>query len=142
MHIVEDPGFHRLMKTGRPHYRIPSSRTVARDVHVVFRRVKERIAEMLQVSYIYKFIKNTGLLTFEKKYDGRLNFATDAWTSPNQRAYVAITVHLEHNGEPISMLLDVVEVAKSHTGVNLAAAFAKILEDYNISDKVMISAEN
>lgn len=97
---------------------------------------------MLQVSYIYNFIKNTGLLTFEKKYDGRLNFATDAWTSPNQRAYVAITVHLEHNGEPISMLLDVVEVAKSHTGVNLAAAFAKILEDYNISDKVMISAEN
>jgi hypothetical protein len=54
---------------------------------------------------------------------------------------VAITVHLEHQGEPISMLLDVVEVAKSHTGVNLAAAFAKILEDYGISDKVKISAE-
>ena len=72
------------MKTGHPHYQIPSSRTVAQDVHVVFRQVKERIAEMLQVSYIYKFIKNTGLLTFEKKYDGRLNFATDAWTSPNQ----------------------------------------------------------
>jgi hypothetical protein len=70
-----------------------------------------------------------------------LNFATDAWTSPNQRAFVAITVHLEHQGEPISMLLDVVEVAKSHTGVNLAAAFAKILEDYGISDKVKISAE-
>ena len=50
MKIVDDPGFHRLMKTGRPHYRLPSSRTVARDVHVVFRRVKERIAKMLQVS--------------------------------------------------------------------------------------------
>jgi hypothetical protein len=50
MKIIDDPGFHRLMKTGRPHYRIPSSRTVARDVHVVFRRVKERIAKMLQVS--------------------------------------------------------------------------------------------
>ena len=50
MAIVDDPGFHRLMKTGRPHYRIPSSRTVARDVHVVFRKVKERIANMLQVS--------------------------------------------------------------------------------------------
>jgi hypothetical protein len=55
---------------------------------------------------------------------------------------VAITVHLEHGGEPISMLLDIVEVAKSHTGVNLASAFAKILEDYGISDKVvMISLE-
>ena len=37
------------------------------------------------------------------------------------------------------MLLDIVEVAKSHTGVNLAAAFAKILEDYGITDKVIIS---
>ena len=38
------------------------------------------------------------------------------------------------------MLLDIVEVAQSHTGVNLAAAFAKILDDYAISDKVFISA--
>ena len=68
-----------------------------------------------------------------------MSFATDAWTSPNQRAYVAITVHLEHNGEPISMLLDIVEVAKSHTGENLAAAFAKIMEDYAISEKVISS---
>jgi hypothetical protein len=50
MKIVDDPGFHRLMKTGRPHYKIPSSRTVARDVHVVFLRVKERISKMLKVS--------------------------------------------------------------------------------------------
>ena len=70
-----------------------------------------------------------------------MSYATDAWTSPNQRAYVAITVHMEHNGEPISMLLDIVEVAKTHTGVNLAAAFAKILEEYGISDKVLISFE-
>jgi hypothetical protein len=68
-----------------------------------------------------------------------LNFATDAWTSPNQRAYVAITVHLEHDGQPIAMLLDIVEVAKSHTGVNLAAAFAKILEEYGISEKVIVN---
>ena len=50
MKIVDDPGFHQLMKTGRPHYKISSSRTVACDVHVVFNRVKERITRMLQVS--------------------------------------------------------------------------------------------
>ena len=77
------------------------------------------------------------MLTFPKEYDGRLSFATDAWTSPNQRAFVAITVHLEHEGEPISMLLDIVEVAKSHTGENLAAAFAKIMDNYQISEKVI-----
>ncbi|KAF5374631.1 hypothetical protein D9615_008911 [Tricholomella constricta] len=119
MKIIDDPGFHRLMKTGRPHYRIPSLRTVAQDVHAVFRRVHGRIAKMLQ------------------EYDGRLNFATDAWTSPNQRAFVAVTVHLEHDGEPISLLLDIVEVAVSHSGANLANAFAKILVDYGISEKIL-----
>ena len=34
------------------------------------------------------------------------------------------------------MLLDLVEVAQSHSGVNLASAFAKILEDFGIEDKV------
>jgi hypothetical protein len=34
------------------------------------------------------------------------------------------------------MLLDLVEVAESHSGENLAAAFAKVLEEFGISDKV------
>ena len=65
-----------------------------------------------------------------------MSFATDAWTSPNHKAYVAVTVHFENNGKPVSMLLDIVELACSHSGLNLAAAFAKILEDFGISDKV------
>jgi hypothetical protein len=67
---------------------------------------------------------------------GALSFATDAWTSPNHKAYVAVTIHFENEGVPVSMLLDIVELARSHSGINLAAAFAKILEDFRISDKV------
>ena len=48
--IVDDPGFHRLMKTRHLHLRIPSSGTVACDVHIVYKQVKERIATMLQLS--------------------------------------------------------------------------------------------
>ena len=44
----DDTGFHRLMKTGRPQYKIPSGRTVAHDVHVVF---KEWITKMLKVYF-------------------------------------------------------------------------------------------
>lgn len=65
-----------------------------------------------------------------------MNFATDAWTLPNHKTYVAFTAHFAHEGKPISMLLDLVEVAKSHSGENLAAAFAEVLEDFGISDKV------
>jgi hypothetical protein len=42
----------------------------------------------------------------------------------------------EEKGVPVSMLLDLVEVAKSHSGLNLATAFAKILQDFGICDKV------
>jgi hypothetical protein len=65
-----------------------------------------------------------------------LNFATDAWTSLNHKAYVTFTIHFEHEGVPISMLLDLVEVAKSHSGVNLANAFATVLKEFGIEDKV------
>ena len=57
---------------------------------------------------------------------------------PNHKAYVAFTVHFEHEGNPISMLLDLVEVAKSHSGANLAEAFAKVLNEFGIEDKVRI----
>lgn len=92
--IVKDGPFLTLMKTGRPEYYVPSPMTVSRDVRLVFARTRQRIARMLQ------------------EYHGRLNFTLDAWSSPNHRAYVAFCVHLEQEGIPLAMPLDVVEVAK------------------------------
>jgi hypothetical protein len=71
-----------------------------------------------------------------QEHDGALNFGTDAWTSPNHKALITITVHFEIDGVPLCLLLDIVEVAKSNSGVNLTAAFATVLDDFGISDKV------
>jgi hypothetical protein len=71
-----------------------------------------------------------------QEHKGQLNFATDAWTSPNHKAFIAVTVHFEIDGEPMCMLLDLLEVASSHSGTNLAAVFARILDDFGISEKV------
>ena len=38
------------------------------------------------------------------------------------------------------MLLDIMEVAKSHSGENLAAAFAETMDNYEISKKVLINS--
>ena len=54
---------------------------------------------------------------------------------------MAVTVHFEQDGVPVTMLLDIVEVAKAHSGANLASAFAKILEDFGVSDKVSIGTQ-
>ena len=40
------------------------------------------------------------------------------------------------------MLLDLVEVAKSHSGENLAEAFEKVLKDFGITEKVRIFLAN
>jgi hypothetical protein len=52
---------------------------------------------------------------------------------------MAITVHLERSGKPFMMLLDLVEVAESHTGVNLGIAFANVLQKFGIEEKVSLS---
>ena len=49
---------------------------------------------------------------------------------------MAFTVHFENKGVPVSMLLDLVELVKSHSGINLAAVFSKVLKEFGISDKV------
>lgn len=134
--IVAGRGFQSLMKTGRPGYYIPSLETVSRDVKQVFVKARQRIATMLQVRYRFTYLGVFDHDTSFQMHKGALHFGTDAWTSPNHKAYVAVTVHYELEGVPVSMLLDLVEVACSHSGLNLAAAFAKILDDFGISSKV------
>jgi hypothetical protein len=116
--IVEDQGFHTPMKTGHPSYHIPSSATITHDVKHVFKEMKACIAQILQ------------------HHDGHLSFATDGWTSLNHKAYVAISVHFMKDRVPYSLLLDIVKLAKSHSGLNLAKAFADVLKEFGIEDKV------
>ncbi len=107
--IVKDWGFRILMKTRRPLYCLPSAQTVSRDVKQVFKTVCQHIAKMLRVrQLIYPFYCR--LIPADlQEHSSTINFATDAWTSPNSRAYVAMTAHFEHKGAPISFLLDIVE---------------------------------
>ncbi|KAJ7220152.1 hypothetical protein GGX14DRAFT_354645, partial [Mycena pura] len=81
-----------LLTAGRPELKVPGRSTVARDLKAVYERSADRVKKLLM------------------EYDGRLSFTTDAWTSPNHRAFVAWTVHLQHEGEPLVFLLDIFEV--------------------------------
>lgn len=53
--IVQDHGFLRLMKAGRPEFYIPSPSTVARDVRIVFARARQQIAKLLGVRSYLRF---------------------------------------------------------------------------------------
>ncbi|KAJ7798095.1 hypothetical protein B0H14DRAFT_3492909 [Mycena olivaceomarginata] len=73
-----------------------------------------------------------------KEHPGQLSFATDAWTSPNHRAFVAWTVHLPLDGNPLSFLLDIIEVPESHSGKTLARALDQILATHSFNQKACI----
>jgi hypothetical protein len=141
--IVSDQEFVTLMKAGRPSTVIPSPATVRRDIKAIFEHCRERIDNIL------------------KKHAGHLNFATDAWTSPNHRAFVGWTVHLPHEGHLLSFLLDVVKVTEvsstliirlastdqvylqSHTGATLAREFHNMLVRHGLEQKILsFTADN
>jgi hypothetical protein len=95
---LADRGFQSLMKTGRPGICVPSPSTASRDTKRVFVHSRRRIAHLLQ------------------SYDGKLNFEADCWTSPNHRPFMGLTVTFEHNGELLTLVLDVVELSTVRNG--------------------------
>jgi hypothetical protein len=133
--IVKDHEFIDLMTTGRPHITVPSPFTVAQDIKAVFLKCCQRISNLLAVSCNFSQSGACSLVLMQE-YPGRLHFATDAWTSLNYHAFVAWTVHLEFKGEMLSFLLDIVEVAESHTGVTLARVFQDMLSRFGLTQKV------
>ncbi|THU89401.1 hypothetical protein K435DRAFT_584588, partial [Dendrothele bispora CBS 962.96] len=92
--IVKDQSFNSLMKTGCPHYYILHPTTVACDMKMVFANTRKRISDMLQ------------------NIKGDINCCINTWTSPNHKAYAAITAHFEHEGQLFNLLLDLIEIAK------------------------------
>ncbi|KAG1808913.1 uncharacterized protein BJ212DRAFT_1280192, partial [Suillus subaureus] len=94
LNIINDRALQDLLTAGRPSIQLPSRFTISRDIKASFEKCSDQIGKLL------------------REYPGRLHFATDAWTLPNHRAFVAWTVHLEFNGEMLCFLLDIVELAE------------------------------
>ena len=137
MNIVNDRELEELLTAGRPHIKVPSAATVSRDVKACFKKCCERIGKLL------------------KEHPGRVHIASDAWSSPNHRAFIAWTVHLEHEGQMLAFLLDMVEIPEvmsyavtvcqstylsliqSHSGVTMALAFQHMLKRFRLQDRVL-----
>ncbi len=101
----------------------------------MFTTTRQQLAVMFQVSTTVHEKRLKHSLSIQE-YPGALNFTTDAWTSPNHKPYVAFTVYFKREGQVTSMLLDILELSKRHTGHNLAEVFNQVLHDFGIENKV------
>ena len=71
-----------------------------------------------------------------QKSNGDINFTTNTWTLLNHKAYIALSAHFHLKGKLVALLLDIVEVARPHTGRNIAEAPAEIFKAFGIAEKV------
>ena len=116
--IITNPELIDLLTTGHNHLKVPSPNTIQRNVKAAYVKCCERISQLLQ------------------EHPGLAHFVIDAWTSTNHRVCVAWTVHFKHNGAMLALLLDIVELLESHTGIALAKAFQQMLETFGLQDQV------
>lgn len=93
----------------------------------------------LRRTYRYAFvsaIKCTRGLLYAQKHPGEINLATDCWTAPNHRAFLALYAFYDHDGKHEVLLLDMKEVPDAHTGQRLGREIELILNDFGIAQKV------
>ncbi len=133
--IVKDRGPCWLCKMEQPHFYLPDKTTIAKDVKFLYSWSERQLAKELQVNLLI----NTpciDLISCTQSYQGFLAYQLDCWTSPNHHAYMNIFVTWIRNGEPITTILDFIELPKSHSGQNMAQALVNTLNCYGIAHKV------
>ncbi|KAA1103099.1 hypothetical protein PGT21_006442 [Puccinia graminis f. sp. tritici] len=73
-----------------------------------------------------------------------LSLTVDAWTSPNSKAFMAITAHgITTDWKILDILVGIPPVIGRHTGENFGDIFVDYLDELEISDALnCITADN
>ncbi|MBW0497988.1 hypothetical protein O181_037703 [Austropuccinia psidii MF-1] len=74
----------------------------------------------------------------------QLAFTTDTWSSPNIKAFMAITGHfIDKTFNLISVLLGLTEIEGNHSGQSLANQFLTTLKQHDLEDSIIeITTDN
>jgi hypothetical protein len=84
-------------------------------------------------------------LFFTQKFNGKVSFVLDVWSSPNQVAYHGIIARWsDSRGDTFNEeVLDLDILSGSHTGDNLCSSFIKVLKDFHCTEKILgITTDN
>ena len=124
--VVDSPTFRQLLHTLDPRFH-PYSRTQFSRVVIPMKydEVKQQVKEKLEKA---KFISLT----------------TDTWTGCHNRGYISLSAHfVGDNWQMHHHCLQTQKVVSSHTGQNLAEQIQYSLDEWDITDKVvMVTTDN
>lgn len=74
-----------------------------------------------------------------RKITGRFSLTADMWTSTiNREAFLGLTIHyIDYDWKIHHFLLDIIPFTVSHSGVNIAREIMRVLDEFNISNKII-----
>ncbi|POW02681.1 hypothetical protein PSTT_11575 [Puccinia striiformis] len=125
--IVEHPSFINLLELLNPSVANMEygRQTIANEVSLLFQAHKNQLKKSL------KAVKH-------------LSFTLDAWTSPNQKPFMAITAHgITEDWKMLDVVVGMPTVHGEHSGENFGNMFVDRLNEMEISDSLIsITADN
>jgi hypothetical protein len=69
---------------------------------------------------------------------GQCSLTADMWSSMNREAFLGLTIHyVDSEWHLRNFLLDIIPFSISHSGVNIAQEIMRVLNEFNIFDKVI-----
>ncbi|OXA48268.1 putative AC9 transposase [Folsomia candida] len=124
--LAEKPSFQSLIKYCNSQATFPCANTIKSDVEKL---------------YLEKKIELKGELM---AIDSKISFIIDAWTSANQKSYLGVIAQwIDTKWDLQIRVLDLLELEGSHTGERLAVSFMDLLDEYEISSKILgVTADN
>ena len=124
--VVETDSFKEMIKLCNKNAAIPSADTVKGDILEMFKQKRDVLRTKLH------------------DFDCRMSFTLDGWTTPNNKAFLGITIHyIDNNWTLQDILMDVVELSGPHSGENLSDAFEKSAEELCVLTKMLaITCDN
>ena len=159
--FVSDRAFQCLMKTGQPGYYLSHPSTISCDVKVMFAGTRKRITKMLQVSAVLgkleydwdRLTRNTMVNWISQWTHGLhptikcLSVSLSTWHKMERHRHWFL-IWLRSRRLDFCVVLTWSKIQhwhwnrQSHTGENLAEAFANVLDAFGISDKVWNSTQH
>ena len=121
--IVNGRGFQTFVHELNSEYKVPSTNTVVKYMHVVYGELKAEVMEVLAGCSVA--------------------ITTDMWTSVATRGYITVTAHcIDREWKLISKVVATRPVDERHTGVNIAAHINAIQEEFGMKSVTALVSDN
>ena len=104
----------------KPSVKLQSADTLKRDIMKSFSTVREGVKK--------EVIRNNSMFSL----------TTDLWTSPNNIAFMAVTIHyINEDWKIVSIILDFVAFSGAHEGLKISEAIRCIADEFGLKGRIL-----